>query len=93
MSEIKAGVYRHYKGLDYQVFNVARHSETEAWLVSYRCLYGDYSWWVRPLEMFAEAVNVEGKQVPRFRFIGSFDALEYAEAPRLHALLGGGAEA
>lgn len=90
MSEIKAGVYRHYKGLDYQVFSVARHSETEEWLVSYRCLYGDYSWWVRPLAMFNESVEIDGSQVPRFDFVKAFDRNDYSEAPSLKELLGEG---
>jgi len=67
---IVPGRYQHYKGQEYQVFEVARHSETEAPLVVYRCLYGDFSWWVRPLEMFAETVVVDGKTLPRFRFMG-----------------------
>jgi hypothetical protein len=41
---IVPGRYQHYKGQEYQVFEVARHSETEAPLVVYRCLYGDFSW-------------------------------------------------
>lgn len=90
MSEIKAGVYRHYKGLDYQVFNVARHSETEECLVSYRCLYGDYGWWVRPLEMFQESVEIDGVHVPRFDFVKVFDHGDYTEAPSLNGLLGEG---
>ena len=60
------GRYRHYKGKDYDVIGVARHSETEEPLVVYRCLYGDYSLWVRPLAMFQETVDVAGEQVPRF---------------------------
>ena len=67
---LKPGKYRHYKGQDYQVFNVARHSETEESLVVYRCLYGDFSWWVRPLSMFTETVEIEGKVMPRFAFVG-----------------------
>ena len=63
---IEPGRYRHYKGKDYQVIGTARHSETEEWLVVYRCLYGDHSLWVRPLDMFLESVEVAGKQVPRF---------------------------
>ncbi|OZB15189.1 MAG: hypothetical protein B7X58_06820 [Marinobacter sp. 34-60-7] len=70
MSERKSlvtpGRYRHYKGKDYEVIGVARHSETEEPLVVYRCLYGDYSLWVRPLAMFQETVDVAGEQVPRF---------------------------
>ena len=63
------GVYRHYKGNDYQVLHVARHSETEELLVVYRPLYGDSGIWVRPLKMFTENVQVEGTSVPRFRQI------------------------
>lgn len=60
------GRYRHYKGKDYEVIGTARHSETEEWLVVYRCLYGDHSLWVRPLDMFNESVTVAGEEVPRF---------------------------
>lgn len=63
---IPTGKYRHYKGKDYEVIGVARHSEDESELVVYRTLYGDHSLWVRPLEMFTEVVEVEGKAVPRF---------------------------
>jgi hypothetical protein len=64
--DIRPGRYRHYKGKDYEVIDIARHSETEEKLVVYRCLYGDYSLWVRPLSMFRETVNVAGEQLPRF---------------------------
>jgi hypothetical protein len=60
------GRYRHYKGSDYEVIGIARHSETEEELVVYRTLYGDGSLWVRPLEMFMEDVTVDGRTVPRF---------------------------
>ncbi len=63
---IQPGRYRHYKGKFYEVIDVARHSETEELLVVYRCLYGDYSLWVRPLVMFQEKVEIEGEKVPRF---------------------------
>ncbi|MBB3168810.1 DUF1653 domain-containing protein [Simiduia aestuariiviva] len=66
---IKPGIYRHYKGQEYQVYGVVRHSETEEWLVVYRCLYGDFSWWSRPLDMFSEQVEVAGESVARFEFI------------------------
>lgn len=66
---IEAGIYRHYKGNLYQVLHVARHSETDEQMVVYRCLYGDYSVWVRPLAMFTESVQVAGKSVPRFDLI------------------------
>lgn len=63
------GRYRHYKGKDYLVLGVARHSETEEELVVYRTDYGDRSLWVRPKAMFLETVEVDGETVPRFRFV------------------------
>lgn len=69
MSEIKLGKYLHYKGKEYEVLGVARHSETLEELVVYQLLYDDYSWWVRPLKMFLENVEVNGQTVPRFKFI------------------------
>jgi hypothetical protein len=67
---IRTGRYRHYKGSDYQVVGIARHSETEEELVVYRKLYGDGSLWVRPLAMFMEDVTVDGQTVPRFAYMG-----------------------
>ncbi|PWK07766.1 uncharacterized protein DUF1653 [Psychrobacter immobilis] len=66
LQTIPQGIYRHYKGSLYQVLHTAQHSETQEALVVYRCLYGEYGVWVRPLAMFSETVEVEGKQVPRF---------------------------
>ena len=67
MSEpIVPGRYRHYRGKEYEVLGVARHSETGEELVIYRCHYGDFSLWVRPLAMFCEMVSVDGLSVPRF---------------------------
>ena len=66
LQTIPQGIYRHYKGSLYQVLHTAQHSETQEALVVYRCLYGEYGVWVRPLSMFSETVEVEGKQVPRF---------------------------
>ncbi len=63
------GIYRHYKGNDYQVIGVARHSEDESELVVYRPLYGEGGLWVRPLQMFIETVDKQGKKIPRFEFI------------------------
>jgi hypothetical protein len=60
------GRYRHYKGNEYTVLGVARHSETLEELVVYRQEYGDRSLWVRPAAMFAETVMVDGVAVPRF---------------------------
>ena len=64
--EITAGKYKHYKGGEYEVFFVARHSETGEEVVVYRTLYGDFSHWVRPLEMFLENVEIDGVTQPRF---------------------------
>lgn len=74
--DMQKGVYRHYKGKDYEVVGMARHSETLEPMVVYRALYhsdefGDDALWVRPLEMFHEEVEVDGKQMPRFKFVGS----------------------
>lgn len=64
---IKPGRYRHYKGKDYEVLGVARHSESEEEYVVYRQLYGAGDLWVRPKDMFLESVMIEGTAVPRFR--------------------------
>ena len=66
---MKQGRYRHYKGQDYIVIGVARHSETDEELVVYRPDYGDRRLWVRPLKMFIETVEVKGQNVPRFQFV------------------------
>lgn len=63
------GRYKHYKGRDYEVLGVARHSESEEPLVVYRCLYGDCSLWVRPLAMFCESVEIGGEWIPRFVYV------------------------
>jgi hypothetical protein len=70
------GIYRHYKGKHYVVLQIARHSETGERLVVYRCLYEDYSWWVRPLAMFTEEVESDGKILPRFVLEKSLEAEE-----------------
>ena len=70
MSDVVAGRYRHYKGNEYTVLGVARHSETEEELVVYRQEYGDRSLWVRPRAMFLETVQVNGRAVPRFEYLG-----------------------
>ncbi|WP_437203818.1 DUF1653 domain-containing protein [Planctomicrobium sp. SH664] len=67
---IRPGRYRHYKGQDYLVLGIARHSETEEELVVYRQDYGDRGLWVRPAAMFLETVVVAGEQVPRFGYLG-----------------------
>lgn len=70
MALIRPGRYRHYKGNEYEVIDIARHSESEEEMVVYRKLYGDHSLWVRPLGMFAENVIVDGRLLPRFEWIG-----------------------
>ncbi|SFG12251.1 DUF1653 domain-containing protein [Neptunomonas qingdaonensis] len=59
----QAGKYRHYKGNEYEVIDLVRHSETEEWLVLYRPQYGDAGLWVRPYKMFFEKVTLAGGQV------------------------------
>lgn len=70
MEEIRPGRYRHFKGKEYEVLYLARHSETEEELVVYRTLYGDFSVWVRPAAMWNETVERDGKIYQRFSFIG-----------------------
>ena len=65
---LKLGKYKHYKGKDYEVIGLARHSETLEDLVVY--LDDKQRLWVRPLKMFTEDVKIEGKKVPRFKYIG-----------------------
>ena len=64
---IEPGRYRHYKGKDYEVIGVAKHSETEELFVVYRALYGERGLWVRPAAMFLETVLVDGLSRPRFQ--------------------------
>lgn len=65
--EVKPGVrYKHFKGKEYEVLYVGKHSETMEEMVVYRQLYGECGIWVRPVEMFLEKVQVEGKWVNRF---------------------------
>jgi hypothetical protein len=66
LPDTPTGRYRHYKGGEYEVIGVARHSETQEPLVVYRPLYDDSGWWVRPHAMFFETVQVDGVTRPRF---------------------------
>lgn len=66
---IKLGKYRHFKGKEYEVLAIAKHSETLQDMVVYKCLYGDYSIWVRPLSMFEESITRGGKTFKRFEYI------------------------
>lgn len=70
-NSIQTGIYRHYKGNLYQVEEVATHSETQEKMVVYRPMYGEKALWVRPLTMFIEHIEIDGKRQPRFAFIGA----------------------
>ena len=70
MEDIKPGRYRHFKGREYEVLGIARHSETEEELVVYRALYGDFGLWVRPVSMWNELVERDGQTFRRFTYIG-----------------------
>ena len=69
-NEIRPGRYRHFKGKEYEVLYLARHSETEEEMVVYRALYGDCGVWVRPASMWNEIVERDGKRYRRFTYIG-----------------------
>ena len=71
--EITLGIYKHYKCNRYEVIGVAKHSETLEKLVVYKALYqteGE-NLWVRPFKMFIESVVIEGKEIPRFEYLGN----------------------
>jgi hypothetical protein len=71
MNPIPLGVYRHYKGNQYEVIGFAKHSETHEDMVIYKALYGDGGTWVRPLSMWENLIEVDGKTVKRFEFVGA----------------------
>ena len=68
--DLKPGKYRHFKGMEYELIGVARHSEPLEPMVVYRALYGEGSLWVRPAAMWTETVDRDGYQGPRFQYIG-----------------------
>ena len=75
MAELKLGKYEHYKGEQYEVIGLARHRETQEELVIYKALYESEEFennalWARPKSMFLESVNIDGKDIPRFKYIG-----------------------
>ncbi len=70
MDEIRPGRYRHFKGNEYEVIGLARHSETQEEMVVYRALYGDFGLWVRPARMWNETVERDGNTFRRFTYIG-----------------------
>ena len=70
MEQIRPGKYRHFKGGEYRVFCMARHSETGEEMVVYQALYGERGIWVRPASMWNETVERDGKTLQRFTYIG-----------------------
>lgn len=68
--ELLPGKYRHFKGGEYELIGVARHSETLEPMVVYRALYGDGGLWVRPAAMWTETVDRDNYHGPRFQYIG-----------------------
>lgn len=70
MDEIKIGKYRHFKGNEYEVIAIAKHSETTEDYVVYKALYGDGGIWVRPASMWNETVERDGATYKRFTYIG-----------------------
>ena len=68
--EIKKGIYRHYKGGEYELLAIANHSETMEKMVVYRALYGAKEFWVRPASMWNEVIERDGKIFPRFTYMG-----------------------
>ena len=66
---IAVGKYRHFKGNEYEVISIARHSETTEPMVVYRALYGDHEVWVRPAEMWKETIERDGTTYQRFERI------------------------
>ena len=70
MAQIRIGKYRHFKGNEYRVLGMARHSETMEEMVVYQALYGEHGIWVRPAHMWTETVDRDGYCGPRFAYIG-----------------------
>ena len=64
--ETRPGLYRHYKGMRYEVIGTVRHSETLEPMTLYKALYGEFGLWVRPAAMFNEQVEIDGTVLPRF---------------------------
>lgn len=69
METLRPGIYRHFKGNEYELLTIATHSETEEPMVVYRALYGEGGVWVRPLPMWTEHVERDGYSGPRFAFV------------------------
>ena len=79
MAAILPGRYRHFKGREYEVIGIARHSETEEPMVVYRALYGEHGLWVRPASMWNETVERGGKTYKRFYHLDRIERVEKYE--------------
>ena len=78
---IPLGIYNHYKGNEYEVIGISKHSESLEVMVIYKALYGDGGTWVRPLSMWDNLIEIDGKTVKRFEYIGSgYNCNELKEA-------------
>ena len=71
--ELRKGKYRHFKGNEYELLDIALHSETMEPMVVYRALYGEHGLWVRPAAMWTEFVDRDGYQGPRFQYVRETD--------------------
>ncbi|WP_198295383.1 DUF1653 domain-containing protein [Bacteriovorax sp. DB6_IX] len=73
MTVIRNGIYRHYKGHNYKVIDIVKHTETNEELVLYECLYDnpDGKFWVRPIKLFQEELVIGSQLVPRFEYVGN----------------------
>ena len=67
---MKLGKYKHFKGNQYEVLSIGKHSETLEEYVVYKALYGEGTVWIRPKEMFLETVTIDGEEVQMFMFVG-----------------------
>ena len=70
MDDFRPGRYRHFKGKEYELLFIARHSETEELMVVYRALYGEGGIWVRPAAMWNEEIERDGRRFRRFTYMG-----------------------
>lgn len=73
MTELKPGIWRHFKGGEYRLLFTAQHSETREEMVVYQALYGERGFWVRPASMWTETVVRENGTFARFTYVGEYD--------------------
>lgn len=73
MTELKPGIWRHFKGNEYRLLFTAHHSETQEELVVYQALYGERGYWARPASMWTETVERDGGVFQRFTYVGEYD--------------------